>query len=82
MVLKIPVKKNAAINQSKASFAIARSEDEKYIEMMKGAGIKVIIPTDEQLVNLSKVIRAKVWPVMDPIIGKKIMGEVRKNSGM
>ncbi len=74
--------KNASINQSKASFAIARSEDEKYVEMMKGAGIKVIIPTDEQLVKLSKVIRAKVWPVMDPIIGKKIMGEVRKNSGM
>ena len=74
--------KNACVNQSKASFGIARSEDEKYVDMMKGAGIKVIIPTDDQLVKLSKVIRAKVWPVMDPIIGKKIMNEVRKNSGM
>jgi TRAP-type C4-dicarboxylate transport system substrate-binding protein len=74
--------KNASMNQSKASFAIARSEDEKYIESMKGAGIKVIIPTDEQLSKLSKVIRTKVWPVMDPVIGKKIMNEVRKNSGM
>ncbi len=74
--------KMAAMNQSKASFAQARSEDEKYIEMMKGAGIKVIVPTDEQLSKLSKVIRAKVWPVMDPVIGKKIMNEVRKNSGM
>lgn len=74
--------KDACINQAKASFTIARSEDEKYLEMMKSSGIKVIIPTDEQLVQLSKVIRAKVWPVMDPIIGKKIMNEVRKNLGM
>ncbi|MBN1547568.1 MAG: TRAP transporter substrate-binding protein DctP [Syntrophaceae bacterium] len=74
--------KKACMNQSKASFVQARNEDEKYIEMMKAAGINVIIPTDEQLGNISKIIRSKVWPVMDPIIGKKIMDEVRKNSGI
>lgn len=74
--------KNACMNQAKASFVQARIEDEKYMEMMKGAGIKVIIPTDEQLSKITKIVRTKVWPVMDPIIGKKIMTEVRKNSGM
>jgi TRAP-type C4-dicarboxylate transport system substrate-binding protein len=74
--------KDACMNHSKASFAQARADDEKYLEMMKGAGIKVIVPTDEQISKLSKIVRTKVWPVMDPVIGKKIMNEVRKNSGM
>jgi hypothetical protein len=70
------------MNNSRASFAQARADDEKYLEMMKGAGIKVIVPTDEQISALSKVVRTKVWPVMDPVIGKKIMNEVRRSSGM
>jgi len=74
--------KNACITQSKQSFIEARAQDEKYMKLMGDADIKVIVPTDEQLEKIAATAREQVWPVMDPVIGKGIMNEMRARAGM
>jgi len=74
--------KEACMKQSLQSFDEARNEDEKYMNMMSEAGIKVIVPTDEQLEKISTMARQQVWPVMDDIIGKEIMDEMRQHVGL
>lgn len=58
------------------SFEMAEEEDKKYMEKMKSAGIKVIIPSDTQLAKLAKKVRTNTWPLMEKTIGKGIMDEV------
>ena len=74
--------KEACMKKSLQSFEEARNEDAKYMKMMSDAGIKVIVPTDEQLAKISTMARQQVWPVMDDIIGKEIMDEMRKRAGL
>lgn len=74
--------KEACMNQSLKSFEEARNEDAKYMKMMSDAGIKVIVPTDEQLIKISTMAREQVWTVMDKVIGKKIMDQMRKHAGL
>ena len=64
------------------SFTSAMAEDEKYRESLAGAGIKVIMPTDEQLAVIAKKVRQNVWPAMDKVIGKDIMDIMRKHAGL
>lgn len=74
--------KEACMKQSLKSFEEASNEDAKYMKLMSDAGIMVIIPTDEQLAKISTMARQKVWPVMDDVIGKEIMDEMRKRAGL
>jgi hypothetical protein len=52
------------------------------MKMMSDAGIKVIVPTDEQLTKIATMARKQVWPVMEDIIGKEIMNQMRKHAGL
>ena len=72
----------ASINQAKKSFKQAQEQDRKYMKMMADSGIKVIVPTDKELAKLATVAREKVWPVMDKVIGKKIMNQMRAKAGI
>jgi TRAP-type C4-dicarboxylate transport system substrate-binding protein len=74
--------KEACMNQSLKSFEEASNEDAKYMKMMSDAGIKVIVPTDEQLTKIATMARKQVWPVMEDIIGKEIMNQMRKHAGL
>ena len=65
-----------------ASLDMARGEDEKYMKLMSEAGIKIVLPSDEQLANIAKVARERVWPVMDEIIGEDLMNIMRKKAGL
>ncbi len=64
------------------SFSMAMEEDQKYRDMMEGQGIKIIMPTDDQLKIIADKVRLNVWPDMDKVIGKEIMDIMRKNSGV
>lgn len=74
--------KNACMAQSRESFVLAKAEDEHYMKLMSEANIKVIVPTEEQLKVIATVAREQVWPVMDPIIGKSIMNDLRQRVGI
>lgn len=64
------------------SFTSAMAEDQKYRDSLAEAGIKVIMPTDEQLAVIAKKVRENVWPAMDKVIGKEIMDVMRKHAGL
>ena len=64
---------------SDESFSSAMAEDQQYRELMAKAGIKVILPTDEQIKILAKKARETVWSDVDKIIGKEIMDVMRKH---
>lgn len=65
-----------------ASLELARGNDQKYMDLMSEAGIKVIVPTDEQLGAIAEVAREQVWPVMDDVIGKDLMDIMRQKAGL
>jgi len=65
-----------------ASLDLAHGEDQKYMDLMSEAGIKVIVPTDEQLARIATVAREQVWPVMDEVIGKDLMDIMREKAGL
>jgi len=58
------------------SFTLAESEDASYMKKMEEAGIKIIMPTDEQLAKIAAKVRKNTWPIMESIIGKEIMSKV------
>jgi TRAP-type C4-dicarboxylate transport system substrate-binding protein len=64
------------------SFDLAIAEDQHYRDALAEAGIKVIVPTDEQLQKLAKKVRATVWPAMDKVIGKEVMDVMRQHAGL
>jgi len=43
---------------------------------MEKAGIKIVVPTDEQLEKIASKIRKNTWPIMEEVIGKEIMDKV------
>jgi hypothetical protein len=49
---------------------------------MENAGIKVVVPSDEELATLANTVRSKVWPEMDKVIGKEVMDIMRKHAGL
>jgi TRAP-type C4-dicarboxylate transport system substrate-binding protein len=58
------------------SYALAEAEDKKFMEEMEKAGIKIVVPTDEQLEKIATKIRKNTWPLMEDVIGKEIMDKV------
>ena len=57
-------------------------EDELYRQKMRDYGMKVIMPTDEQLKGFAHKIRTEVWPEMESLVGKAIVDRCRRNVGM
>ncbi|MCG6930212.1 MAG: TRAP transporter substrate-binding protein DctP [Desulfofustis sp.] len=57
-------------------------EDEEYRQKMADYGMKVLIPTDEQLKGFAEKVRTEVWPKLEELIGKRLVDQCRENVGM
>ncbi|WP_306152442.1 TRAP transporter substrate-binding protein DctP [Roseovarius sp. MMSF_3281] len=71
----------AAMTVMGEAFDQAQERDQYYIDQAKEAGMEYIVPTDEQLAEMAKKVRAEVWPLMEERIGSEIMDTIRKNAG-
>ena len=49
---------------------------------MKDYGMKVLMPTDEQLKGFAQKVRTEVWPELEKLMGKAIVDKCRENVGM
>jgi len=61
-------------------FANAQALDKFYVEKAKAAGITYIELSDEEIEVLAKVVRDKVWPMMEERIGKTTMDTIRAHA--
>ncbi len=73
---------NAAQKQVEGRWDYFLEEDEAYRQKMRDDGMKVIIPTDEQLKGFAHKIRTEVWPELESLLGKAIVDRCRKGVGM
>lgn len=64
------------------SFALAEAEDESYMKKMSDAGIKIILPADEQLKKIATKVRENTWPIMENVVGKEVMNKVLSGLGV
>jgi TRAP-type C4-dicarboxylate transport system substrate-binding protein len=61
-------------------FADGKTTDEGYRQKAIDHGIKYIKLKPEEHASYIKVVREKIWPRMDEVVGKKIMDKVRANA--
>lgn len=62
------------------AFEQAQDRDNYYIEKAKEAGMTYIEPSDEELKEMAKLVRDKVWPMMEGRVGKDVMDKIRENA--
>ncbi|WP_101069117.1 TRAP transporter substrate-binding protein DctP [Roseovarius salinarum] len=74
------VVRNAALTVMEEAFEQAKERDQYYIEQAKKAGMEYIEPSEEQLAEMAKKVRAEVWPMMEKRIGSEIMDTIRENA--
>jgi len=70
----------SAIKIMGARFESARAEDQKYVDLAVKSGMKYFELTDKQISPIVKKVRAEVWPMMEPDVGKDIMDLIRKRA--
>lgn len=58
----------------------AQAEDQKWIEKAQEDGIKYIEPSDSEMADLVKRVRAEVWGGAEGSIGKDLMQVIRQNA--
>lgn len=75
------VVQEAAMTVMSEAFEQARERDQYYIDKAQEAGMEYVVPTDEQLAEMAKKVRAEVWPLMEERIGSEIMDTIRENAG-
>jgi TRAP-type C4-dicarboxylate transport system substrate-binding protein len=68
----------AAARQAASSIISSQKDDQKYMDLMKKAGIKVYTYTDKELDPLFKQIAAVTWDKMAVRMGKDLMDEFKK----
>jgi TRAP-type C4-dicarboxylate transport system substrate-binding protein len=71
---------DAAATVMNEGFENARKLDEHYIQQAKDAGMTYIEPSEEELNEMAKKVRADVWPLMEERIVKEIMDKIRANA--
>ncbi len=72
----------AAERQVKGRWDYFLTEDENYRKKLKDYGLKVLIPTDEELKAFAAAIRKDVWPEMEKLMGKTLVDRARKAVGI
>jgi TRAP-type C4-dicarboxylate transport system substrate-binding protein len=75
------VVQESALTVMEEAFEQARERDQYYIDQAKQAGMEYIEPSDEELAEMAKKVREKVWPLMEERIGSEIMDTIRENAG-
>jgi TRAP-type C4-dicarboxylate transport system substrate-binding protein len=73
---------DAAEKQVKGRWDYFLEEDETYRQKLREFGLKVLMPTDQELKNFAKAIREDVWPKMEPLMGKALVDRCREEVGM
>ena len=51
----------------------AEAMDDKYMQMLRDYGWTVLVPTDEEWLNIQKAMFEDVWPELTPIIGSNLI---------
>ncbi len=74
------VVRESALTVMEEAFEQAQERDQYYIEQAKKAGMEYIEPSEEQLAEMAKKVRAEVWPLMEKRIGSEIMDTIRENA--
>lgn len=73
---------SAAQKQVDGRWEYFLKEDEEYRQKMKDYGMKVIVPSDEQLKKFATKVRTEVWPELEGLIGKGLVDKCRENVGI
>ncbi|MBN2396009.1 MAG: TRAP transporter substrate-binding protein DctP [Candidatus Atribacteria bacterium] len=73
---------DSAEKQVLGRWEVFLQEDEEYRQKMKEFGLKVIIPTDDELRNFANAIRTDVWPQLEPLMGKSLIDYCREQVGL
>jgi len=72
--------RKAALEVMEERFAAAEAANAKDAEKWKALGHAYIEPTPEQMSQMVSVVREKVWPLMEPVLGAELMALVRENA--
>ncbi|KZY32624.1 C4-dicarboxylate ABC transporter substrate-binding protein [Roseovarius sp. HI0049] len=75
------VVQESALTVMEEAFEQAQERDQYYIDQAKQAGMEYIEPSDEELAEMARKVREKVWPLMEERIGSEIMDTIRENAG-
>ncbi len=73
---------DAAEKQVAGRWEVFLKEDEEYRQKLEEFGLKVIIPTDDELRNFAEAIRKDVWPQLEPLMGKSLIDYCREQVGI
>lgn len=71
---------DAAITVMEEAFDEAQERDQHYIDLAQEAGMTYVEPDEDQLREMAKLVREKVWPMMEQRIGSEIMDVIRANA--
>lgn len=67
---------------SNERFKAMQASDEKYLQEMRDAGVKVVTFNDEELAAFAKAAREDVWPKIQDEIGKENMDRIKAELGL
>lgn len=71
---------DAAISVMNNQFEAAQAADQAYIEDWKELGHTYIYLEDESFMNHAAVVREKIWPQIEKVVGKETMSLVKNHS--
>lgn len=72
----------AAEKQVQGRWNYFLAEDEEYRQKMEEFGLKIILPTEEELEVFANAIRTDVWPELDQYMGKALVDICREHVGI
>ena len=73
---------DAAEKQVVGRWDVFLAEDEEYRKKMEDFGLKIIIPTEEELKAFADAVRKDVWPQLDQYMGKALVDICREHVGI
>lgn len=71
---------DAALQVAEKQFEDAEKTDLHYRQKAIEAGFKYIEPSPEEIEEMKKACREKIWPMMEDVVGKEIMQLVYQNA--
>lgn len=74
------VVEEASVVVMEEGFENARALDQSYVEKAQEAGMTYIEPSEEEIKEMARAVRSKVWPLMEERVGKDIMDVIRANA--
>ncbi len=73
---------DAAQKQCEGRWDYFLKEAADFSQKMADFGLKVIQPTDAELKGFADAVRKDVWPKLEPLMGKILVDECRRNVGI